>query len=235
MSLSASSVPTNACRSAVDLNSAVSHGAPSCQTKSVLLTRRRPEETLRPVSGAFMPGSVLWRVEPTAVWAQLVELDPEMAMALLQPRSTLVRSGRSTRHDRTWASRDNWRISSRSVRQPALRFHSCEPRNKAVTRALRYQGAATLGDIRWRGIVIMAAAVCSVEIVGSGESGLRHSSVRRPAAGEMLRPFPGERMSGRWLVMRFCGGSSRPFPSRRRRSRACRRAGRAGCWSAAGR
>jgi len=36
---------------------------------------------------------VLWRVEPTAVWAQLVEPDPEMAMALPQLRSTLVRSG----------------------------------------------------------------------------------------------------------------------------------------------
>jgi len=29
---------------------------------------------------------VLWRVEPTAGWAQLVEPDPEMAMALPQPR-----------------------------------------------------------------------------------------------------------------------------------------------------
>ena len=96
MSSSASSVPTNACRSAVDLDSAVFHGAPSCQTKSVLLTRRRPEETLRPVCGAFTPGSVLWRVESTAVWAQLVEPDPEMAKALPQLQSTLVRSGRST-------------------------------------------------------------------------------------------------------------------------------------------
>ena len=193
MSSSASSVPTNACRSAVDLDSAVSHGVPSCQTKSVLLTRlltrRRPEETLRPVCGAFTPGSVLWRVERTAVWAQLVEPDPEMAMALPQPRSTLVRSGRSTRHDRTWASRDNWRISSRSVRQPTLRFDSCEPRIVAARRAFSLTFPVTQRDAvnrRAPGVDVGGSSVSDLPGSQSSLAEVLFDLTPRPPGGSIM-------------------------------------------------
>jgi hypothetical protein len=45
---------------------------------------------------ALSSSSVLWRVEPTDVETRLAEADPEMAMAVPQPRSTLACSGRSS-------------------------------------------------------------------------------------------------------------------------------------------